>query len=89
MISFYLIQSHSVILAVRVSTCEFRRYTIQPKTAPQRVLCSVKDIVLDRVPELSIQLMPDLLLSLPVLTPHPSFYPRVMMRLDALLAACE
>ena len=35
MISFYLIQSHSVILAVRVSTCEFRRYTIQPKTAPK------------------------------------------------------
>ena len=38
MVSFYLIQSHSVILAVRVSTCEFRRYTIQPKTAPKRVL---------------------------------------------------
>lgn len=88
MISVYLIQSHSVILAVRVSTCEFRRYTIQRKTAPKRVLCSFKDIVSDRVPELSTQLMPDLL-SLPVLTPCPSFYPRVMMRLDALLAACE
>lgn len=88
MISFYLIQSHSVILAVRVSTCEFRRYTIQPKT-PKESFVSFKDIVSDRVPELSTQLMPDLLLSLPVLTPCPSFYPRVTMRLDALLAACE
>ena len=38
MISFYLIQSHSVILAVRVSTCEFTGTQSSPKQ-PQREFC--------------------------------------------------